>query len=164
MDYIICPVEPADWPQMERIYQEGIDTKIATFEREVPGWEKWHRERVQACRLVAKSGDTVLGWAALSQYSHRQVYSGVAEISIYIGKQYRGKKIGENLLDKLIEVSEEHGFWTLQSTILFENVISLKLHKKCGFREVGIRKKLARTDDGIWHDVVLVERRSPIIE
>lgn len=150
-----------DWPQMAKIYQEGIETKIATFETDVPSWEKWDRDHLQVCRLVAKAGDTVLGWTALTPYSNRQVYAGVAEVSIYIGSKFQGHKVGTVLLKKMIKTSEEFGFWTLQSTILLTNLTSLHVHKKCGFREVGIRKKLAKLD-GIWRDVVLVEHRSEL--
>lgn len=101
--------------------------------------------------------------AALSPYSSRCVYAGVAEVSIYIGEKYQGQKVGTTLLKKLIEVSEENGFWTLQSGIIKENISSLNLHKKCGFREVGYRERLGKMDNGKWHDVVLVERRSKIV-
>lgn len=160
MEYRICEMKESDWEQVARIYKEGIDTKIATFESEAPSWEKWDRDHTKCCRLVAKTGDTVLGWAALTPYSTRKVYCGVAEVSLYVGKEYKGRKLGTYLLEQLIKLSEAHGYWTLQSTIIKENTPSLKLHKKCGFREVGIREKLARMDNGELHDVYLVEHRS----
>jgi phosphinothricin acetyltransferase len=104
-----------------------------------------------------------LGWGALSPTSSRCVYAGVAEVSIYIGDQYRGKGIGKTLLTELVRLSEENGFWTLQSGIIKENSASIELHKKCGFRELGIREKVGKMGNGIWHDVVLVERRSKVV-
>jgi len=99
----------------------------------------------------------------LSPTSSRAVYAGVAEVSIYIGEKYKGQGIGKVLLTNLISASEENGFWTLQSGIIRENVASIALHKKCGFREIGIREKIAKTNEGIWHDVVLMERRSKVV-
>ncbi len=152
-------MKATDWKQVADIYMEGIKTKIATFQSTVPAWEEWNNDHCQSCRLVARAGDNILGWAALSPVSGRCVYAGVAEVSIYIGEQYQGQKVGTALLEKVIELSEENGFWTLQSGIIKENISSLNLHKKCGFREVGYRERLGKIDNGKWHDVVLVERR-----
>lgn len=163
MDYKVEEMSASDWTQVADIYMEGIMTKIATFQSTIPSWEEWNKGHCESCRLVARAGDTILGWAALSPYSSRCVYAGVAEVSIYIGKQYQGQRVGKALLEKLIEISEENGFWTLQSGIIKENISSLNLHKKCGFREVGYREKLGKMDNGKWHDVVLVERRSKIV-
>jgi phosphinothricin acetyltransferase len=163
MDYKIEDMRASDWTQVADIYMDGINTKIATFQSTIPSWEEWNKGHCESCRLVARKGDTILGWAALSPYSSRCVYAGVAEVSIYIGEKYQGQKVGTTLLKKLIEVSEENGFWTLQSGIIKENISSLNLHKKCGFREVGYRERLGKMDNGKWHDVVLVERRSKIV-
>jgi phosphinothricin acetyltransferase len=163
MDYKIEDMRASDWTQVADIYMDGINTKIATFQSTIPSWEEWNKGHCESCRLVARKGDIILGWAALSPYSSRCVYAGVAEVSIYIGEKYQGQKVGTTLLKKLIEVSEENGFWTLQSGIIKENISSLNLHKKCGFREVGYRERLGKMDNGKWHDVVLVERRSKIV-
>jgi len=163
MDYIIEEMRATDWSQVADIYMEGIMTKIATFQNTIPSWEEWNKGHCESCRLVARAGDTILGWVALSPVSSRCVYAGVAEVSIYIGKQYQGQRVGTALLEKLVEMSEEYGFWTLQSGIIRENISSLNLHKKCGFREVGYRERLGKMDNGKWHDVVLVERRSKIV-
>ncbi|WP_326907658.1 GNAT family N-acetyltransferase [Sedimentibacter sp. MB31-C6] len=163
MDYKVDEMRASDWTKVAEIYMEGIKTKIATFQSTIPSWEDWNKGHCETCRLVARDGDTILGWAALSPYSSRCVYAGVAEVSIYIGEQYQGQKVGTALLEKLIEISEENGFWTLQSGIIKENISSLNLHKKCGFREVGYRERLGKMDNGKWHDVVLVERRSKIV-
>ncbi len=163
MDFVIEAMKPADWEEVSKIYLEGIKTKTATFENEVPAWEKWDASHSKPCRIVARSGDHVLGWAALSPTSNRCVYAGVADISIYVGGQYKGQGIGTALLTDLIRRSEEEGFWTLHSRIIRENEASRALHLKCGFREVGIWEKLGQMDNGKWHDVVLMERRSKIV-
>ncbi|MDF2678348.1 MAG: sortase-like acyltransferase [Bacillota bacterium] len=163
MDYNVEVMKASDWTQVVEIYTEGIKTKIATFQSEAPSWEEWNKGHCESCRLVARAGDTILGWAALSPVSSRCIYAGVAEVSIYIGKQYQGQKVGTALLEKLIELSEGNGYWTLQSGIIKENTSSLNLHKKCGFREIGYRERLGKMDNGKWHDVVLVERRSKLV-
>ncbi len=163
MELIITDMKETDWPQVSDIYTEGINTKIATFQNAAPSWEDWNNGHCKTCRLVAKDGATILGWAALSPVSSRCVYAGVAELSIYISNKYRGQKIGTVLMEELIKRSEEDGFWTLQSGIIKENIASLNLHKKCGFREIGFREKVGKMDTGKWHDVVLVERRSNIV-
>lgn len=163
MNYKIDGMMPSDWEQVANIYGEGINTGKATFQMEIPTWEGWNNGHVNSCRLVARSESHVLGWAALSPISSRCVYAGVAEVSIYIGEKYRGLGIGKALLNSLVKNSEENGYWTLQSGIIRENTASLELHKKCGFREIGIREKVAKMNNGKWHDTVLMERRSKIV-
>lgn len=163
MDYKIDEMTKLYWQQVAAIYLEGIKTGKATFQTEVPTWENWDNGHVSSGRLIARSGNNVLGWAALSPTSSRCVYAGVAEVSIYIGGKYRGQGLGKVLLENLIKLSEENGFWTLQSGIIRENTSSITLHEKCGFRELGIREKVAKMNNGKWHDVVLMERRSKII-
>lgn len=163
MEFNIESMKASDWEQVAMIYTEGIKTKVATFQSEAPSWEDWDSGHCEICRLIARNGDSILGWAALSPVSSRCVYAGVAEVSIYIDEKYQGQKIGTMLLEKLIEVSEKNGYWTLQSGIIKENISSLKLHKKCGFREIGYRERLGKMDTGRWHDVVLVERRSNLV-
>jgi phosphinothricin acetyltransferase len=163
MEFIINQMKETDWLQVSDIYTEGIDTKIATFQSAAPSWEDWNNGHCKTCRLVAKVGEEILGWAALSPVSSRCVYAGVAELSIYISNKFRGQKVGTVLLEELIKLSEENGYWTLQSGIIRENIASLNLHNKCGFREIGYREKLGKMDNGTWHDVVLVERRSKVV-
>jgi phosphinothricin acetyltransferase len=160
MDYKIEDMKKEDWEEVSKIYLEGINTKKATFQTQVPAWEDWDSSHLKSCRLVARLGNKVLGWAALSPTSSRCVYAGVAEVSIYIGEEYRGKDIGTSLLNNLVKLSEKNGFWTLQSGIIKENSASIALHKKCGFREVGVREKLGKMCNKKWYDVVLMERRS----
>lgn len=163
MDLIIRPMKEEDWGAVARIYQEGIDTKIATFQTEVPSYEAWDKSHIQSCRLVTVCKDEIVGWAALTPYSSRCVYAGVAEVSIYIKASYRGKQIGEKLLKALISESEKEGFWTLQSGILEINKASINVHHKAGFRIVGHREKIAKDCNGIWQNAILMERRSPVV-
>jgi L-amino acid N-acyltransferase YncA len=162
MEYVIDMMTRDDWPQVRSIYAEGISTGHATFETEPSTWEQWHSSHLPRGRLVARSGDVILGWAALSPVSNRSAYSGVAEVSIYVGGGYRGREIGRALLGALITLSERLGKWTLQAGIFPENRSSLALHKRCGFREVGTRERIGQLN-GIWRDVVLLERRSPVV-
>ncbi|MGG3466890.1 N-acetyltransferase family protein [Neobacillus pocheonensis] len=151
-----------DWEQVRAIYLEGIATGNATFQKEVPSWEDWDYNHIMECRIVARLEGNILGWAALSPISSRRVYSGVAEVSIYVGRISSGKGIGSTLLKSLIEISEQKKFWTLQSSIFPENISSLKLHYKFGFKEVGMRERIGKMD-GIWRDTVLLERRSTVV-
>lgn len=160
MDYRIEAMKPEDWMQVAAIYWEGIQTKIATFQAEIPSWEQWDHSHSSTCRLVAKANGVVLGWTALTPISSRCVYAGVADVSIYVGERYKRQGVGEALLTEIIRQSEAEGYWSLQSGIIRENVGSQTLHAKCGFRMVGFREKLGRMDNGKWHDVLLMERRS----
>jgi len=149
----------ADWSLVAQVYKEGIETGIATFEQDIPGWEQWDRNHIKSCRLVARYDGQVLGWAALSPVSSRCVYGGVAEVSVYVANNARGKKIGEQLLRELIAESEKQGYWTLQSGIFPENTASIGLHKKCGFRKIGFRERIGQLN-GVWKDNILMEKRS----
>ncbi len=162
MDYHITPMHPADWPAVRNIYGEGIATGHATFETQLPDWEKWDRSHRQDCRLIARQADEALGWAALSPVSARLVYSGVAEVSVYVAAAARGSGIGRVLLQALIAESELHGIWTLQAGIFPENVASIALHKSCGFQKVGVRRRIGKLGER-WRDVLLLERRSAAV-
>ena len=159
VNFIITPMQPEDWPQVEAIYRQGIATGNATFETESPGWVKWNTSHHQHPRLVVREEDNVVAWAALSAVSARSVYAGVAEVSIYVATAARGRGMGKALLLDLIEQSEMHDIWTLQAGIFPENVGSIALHKSCGFREVGLRERLGKLGM-VWRNVVLLERRS----
>src|SRR5262245_45565402 len=159
MDFIIDSMRPLDWESVRAIYVEGIATGHATFETESPDWERWDSSHLSQCRLVARTGAGVLGWAALSPVSKRQVYAGVAEVSVYVAETARGVGVGGALMRALIEASERHGVWTLQSSVFPENHASVALHLKHGFREVGRRERIAR-HHGVWRDTVVLERRS----
>ena len=153
------------WPAVKRIYQEGIATGDATFQESPPAsWQDWSDEHLENCSLVGLDDQRVVGWAAISPVSSRSVYLGVGEVSVYVIKSCQGLGIGEKLLNKLIKISEQEGIWTLQAGIFPENEKSLKLHKKFGFHEVGVRKRIGKMGyghlSGVWRNVVLMEKRS----
>jgi phosphinothricin acetyltransferase len=149
----------ADWPGVAEIYREGIATGRATFETDLPSWDVWDQAHLPHSRLVAAEGGRVLGWAALSPVSRRAVYAGVAEVSIYVAGASQGRGLGRALLEALIEASEQAGIWTLQAGIFAINTASIALHRRLGFRQVGIRERIGQLQ-GVWHDVALMERRS----
>jgi len=155
----IRPLEVHHWPDVEKIYLEGISTGNATFETSSPGWENWNDSHVKHSRWVAEVDKAIAGWVALSPVSDRCVYGGVGEVSVYVSDSHRGKGIGKALLLKAIESSENNGIWTLNAATFPENKQSIGLHIKCGFREIGIREKIGKQGD-IWRDTVLMERRS----
>ena len=156
---VIAPLTPEDWDAVRSIYLEGIATGNATFAQSAPEWDEWDAGHLKTCRLVARSGGGVLGWAALSSVSGRCVYAGVAEVSIYVAARARGQGVGAALLARLVRDSEEAGIWTLQGGIFPENAASIRLHERAGFRMVGTRERLGSMN-GRWRDVVLMERRS----
>lgn len=144
------------------IYQSGIDEGNATFETHVPAWETFSAARLPDHRFVATDGGLVLGWTAVAPVSARRVYAGVAEHSLYVGAVARGRGIGRELLEALISSTESAGIWTIQSSIFPENIASLRLHRSAGFREIGMRERIAQ-HHGRWRDVILIERRSRAI-
>ena len=176
MSYPIVPMPPDLWPAVREIYLEGIATGNATFETEAPDWEKWDSGHRRDCRLLALQPIDeavtelpipfgkliVLGWAALSPVSSRRVYGGVAEVSVYVAASARGRGVGKELLQALVQESEVNGIWTLQAGIFPENAASLALHRACGFRKVGVRRRIGKLGD-TWRDVLLMERRSSTV-
>ncbi len=154
---------PEDEVRVLDIYRQGIESGIATFEKEVPNTEVWNTAFFNDCRWVLENeNNEVIGWCALKPVSKRECYKGVADVSIYLDVNYQRKGLGSLLLKKLILDSEEHGFWTLQSSIFPENEVSLKFHHRNGFRTVGVRKKIGQLN-GVWKDVILLEKRSSTI-
>jgi len=158
----IEPMQAQQWPQVAAIYQEGIETGQATFEVAVPSFEHWDRNHLRIARFIAGHEGVIVGWAALSPVSQRQVYAGVAEVSVYVATTARGSGVGRKLLAALIEESERNGIWTLQAGIFPENTASLALHYAAGFREVGQRERIGKMN-GVWRDTILLERRSQIV-
>jgi len=152
-----------DWEEIRAIYKEGIETEHSTLETEVPTWENWEKNLIKECRLIVRNKDEILGWAAITRFSNRKVYSGVGDVSIYIKRSASGKGIGKKLLDALVVESEKHGYWTLQSKIFSSNKASIKLHLKCGFRKVGLRESFGKRKDK-WQDILLMEKRSKKIK
>jgi phosphinothricin acetyltransferase len=151
---------PDDWAAVAEIYEQGLDT--GTFEEFVPPWPEWDASHLVWPRLVARENGVVLGWAALAPISQRECYRGVAELSIYVANDARGKGVGRALLEELCRAADAARVWTLQASVLEGNDASVALHQACGFRIVGIREKLARKR-GVWRDVTLMERRSAVV-
>lgn len=147
------------WISVLKIYAEGISTGLATFETEIPNWEQWDKNHIPSCRIIACIKNKIVGFAVLSNVSTRDVYKGVAEVSIYVAQEFRKQNIGKIVLHQLILKSEKEGFWTLQAGIFSKNTASISLHKSCGFRTIGRREKIGQLH-GVWHDNLLMERRS----
>jgi L-amino acid N-acyltransferase YncA len=158
----IRPMESTDWNQVADIYFQGLATGQATFETSVPSWDVWDAGHLQIGRFVAAADQILGGWCALSPVSKRMAYSGVAEISVYVGADFRGVGIGKRLLARLVEESEANGIWTLQASVFPENLASIAIHELCGFRKIGFRERIAKLN-GKWRNTVLLERRSQLV-
>ncbi len=159
---LIEPMTDSHADAVLAIYRSGIDEGNATFETEIPGWEAFSAARLAGHRFVATECGRVLGWVAVAAVSARGAYAGVVEHSVYVDPLTRGRGVGRALLEVLISSTESAGIWTIQSGIFPENTASLRLHRSAGFREIGVRERIAR-HHGRWRDVVLIERRSPAI-
>jgi L-amino acid N-acyltransferase YncA len=155
-------MRPDDWPALRAIFEAGIATGNATFETTAPDWPAWDAAHLPGHRLVARVDGQVVGWSALATVSDRCAYAGVAEDSIYIAPEAQGQGIGRALLTAIVASAEQAGIWTVQTGIFPENQPSIRLHETCGFRLVGVRERLGRLRDR-WRDVLLMERRSPVI-
>lgn len=162
MEWIVEAMQDSDWPAVREIYHEGIATGDATFQTDLPEWPEWDASHLRHSRLLARAEGAIGGWAALSAVSRRTCYAGVAEVSIYVAQAHRGQRLGRRLLAALIEESEAHGIWTLQAGIFPENLASIALHLRQGFRRVGVRERIGQRD-GRWRDTVLLERRSTTV-
>lgn len=152
-----------DWPAVERIYAAGIAGGSATFASDPPTKQDFFATRIAGLDLVAEVDGSVLGWAAATPTSDRDVYRGVIEHSVYVDPRAAGQGLGSALLESLIEHSIDLGFWMLQASILPENTASLHLHDKAGFRRVGRRERIGYMTfgphAGTWCDTILVEKR-----
>ena len=160
----IEPMTMADWPEVRRVHAEGIATGDATLEREPPDRDHFDRSHAADCRFVARdtAGGPVLGWVALTAYSSRRVYQGVAWESVYVAEPARGRGVGRALLEAVIPAAADAGYWTLMAGVLADNVASLRLHERCGFRRVGVQRAIGQDATGRWRDVVLLEYRMPL--
>jgi len=159
----IVPMTEQHATQVLDVYRLGIGTGHATFETQPPSWTHFAATRLPGHRYVALDPDgAVTGWVACSPVSDRCVYSGVVEHSVYVHPDARGRGVGRALLDTLIASTEAAGIWTIQSGVFPENTASLALHAACGFRTVGTRQRIGR-HHGVWRDVILIERRSPLV-
>ena len=155
---LVRPLDPDDYPAVAAVFAEGIATGLATFETVPPTWEKWDANHLREHRFVAELDGEVVGWAAVVPYSRRAVYRGVGEESVYVAERARGRGVGRALLEAVIESARDGGVWTLQAGIFPDNLASLELHRRLGFREVGIRERIGRLN-GVWRDVILLELR-----
>ena len=155
----IKTMQPEHAADVLRIYGEGLQTGLSTFNTEVPTWEEWDRNHLPHTRLVAVESEEVLGWVALLPVSARVCYRGVAEFSIYIAARHRGRGIADRLMQALIQESEANGIWTLQSSTFADNATSLRMQERHGFRQIGYRDRVAQLH-GVWRNTVLLERRS----
>jgi L-amino acid N-acyltransferase YncA len=162
-DVRIEPLRPADWPAVAAIYAQGIATGNATFETDVSNWDRWDARLLGEHRLVARAGPggAVIAWATLAPVSDRCAYAGVAENSVYVAEGARGLGVGRHLLTALVEGAERAGIWTVQTGVFPENTASLALHRRCGFRVVGVRERVGQLH-GRWRDVLFLERRSTV--
>jgi L-amino acid N-acyltransferase YncA len=159
---VLEELRPEHWPEVARIYADGISTGNATFETDVPSWERWDRTHLAEHRFVALRDGVVVGWVAVSPVSDRCVYGGVVENSVYVDDEARGQGVGRLLLERLIVSTEGAGIWTIQTGIFPENEVSVRLHERVGFEVVGRRKRLGKLH-GSWRDVLLLERRSDLV-
>ncbi len=158
----VDPMLPADWPNVSAIYLEGLATGNATLETLAPTWEQWDRGHLPIARLVARRGRTIAGWCAMTRVSQRACYAGVAELSVYVANWARGQRVGDALMKAAIQASEQAGIWTLIGNLLPENEASLRLCLSNGFRQVGRHERFGERN-GVWRDVIIVERRSNIV-
>ncbi|MGW4157249.1 N-acetyltransferase family protein [Micromonospora chersina] len=162
-DITVRPMTSDDADRVLAIYQAGLDGGDASFETTAPPWTAFDAGKLPDHRLVAVDADgTVLGWVAVSPTSSRAVYAGVVEHSVYVDPTAQGRGVARLLLDALIASTEAAGIWTIQSGVFPENTASLALHQRAGFRVIGTRERVGR-HHGRWRDVVLLERRSPVI-
>jgi phosphinothricin acetyltransferase len=159
----ITDLRTEHWPQVARIYAEGIATGNATFETEVPTWQQWDASHLMEHRLVALRDCEVVGWVAVCAVSDRCAYAGVVEHSVYVAKSERGRGVGCALLEALIASTEAAGIWTIQTGIFPENTASFRLHERVGFEIVGRRKRIGKRN-GVWRDVIAIERRSALVD
>jgi L-amino acid N-acyltransferase YncA len=162
MDSIVREMTKTDWENVKNIYIQALTEGLSTFQTECPSYDEWDRNHIKDLRLVASVNGTTVGFCVLSETSKRKAYRGVVEVSIYIDKKYRNMGIGTQLLNKMCSMSEKYGYWSLFSNIISNNMASIKLHKKCGFREIGYREKIAKDRFGNWQDTIMFEYRNSI--
>lgn len=156
------PITKENYPEVARIYSEGIATGMATFNTEASTWEEWDQEHLTYGRIALIEDTHMLGWGSLAPVSSRCAYTGVAEVSVYVSNAAKGKGVGTRILNELITISESNGIWTLYSAIMSDNAVSIHLHKKCGFRVIGTRERIAQLN-GVWRDNTILERRSTVV-
>lgn len=149
-----------DWERVAEIYKQGLEGGISTFNTQCPSFEEWDNGHTKECRLVDEEDGKVVGWVAISPTSSRSVYRGCVEMSIYVDKDYRGRGVGTSLVKELLAQSQKVGYWSIYSAIFSINRASIALHKKCGFREIGYRERIAKDRFGEWQNTTLMEYRA----
>ncbi|MGL4363539.1 MAG: GNAT family N-acetyltransferase [Cellulosilyticaceae bacterium] len=152
-------MKKTDWDIVKNIFEKGIKDNKATFENTSSEYDEWDKTHLKKCRIIAEIDNIVVGWAAFSPFSHRKCYEGVAEISIYIDPEFSRRGIGKKLLKYSLELAENEGIWTVQSSIMSDNEASLSLHETLGFRQVGHRENIAKDSYGNWRNTILLEKR-----
>jgi phosphinothricin acetyltransferase len=155
---IARPATTSDAAVIARIYNEGIDERIATFEtrhRTAHDVETWF-DGVHPIVVIEENGE-VIAFASTSTYRPRDCYAGIAEFSVYTARSARGKGAGRAAMLALFDAARDAGFWKLVSRVFVENAASRRLLQTVGFREVGIYERHAKLD-GVWRDVVIVEK------
>ena len=158
---MIRPMRNSDWKSVAEIYQQGIDSGIATFTTNCPSFEEWDRYHHRNCRFVYEQDGKVVAWIAVSPTSSREVYSGNVEMSLYVDYAYHRRGIGTALIEHLKAEAVKAGYWSLYSVIFSINVASIELNRKCGFREIGYRERPSRDKFGNWQNTTLMEYRAP---
>lgn len=148
-----------DWGRVKEIYLQGIEKGIATFNTMCPTYEEWDNGHIDNCRFVYVDDGEVVGWVAISPTSSRCVYKGCVEMSVYVDSNYQGKRIGTKLVGWLVQEAKKQGYWSIYSAVISINEASIALHKKCGFREIGYREKIAKDRFGNWQNTTLFELR-----
>jgi phosphinothricin acetyltransferase len=155
---VIRAARTDDAAAIASIYNEGIADRVATFETEPRGpadVEPWIGAELPL--VVAEDAGRVLGWAKLGEYSDRCAYGGVAEVSVYVARDARGRGAGRELVEAICAAAEERGLWKVVGLLFPENGASRALFRGCGFDDVGTFRRHGRLD-GEWRDVVVVER------
>jgi phosphinothricin acetyltransferase len=149
---------PGDAPAIAAIYNQGIEDLVATFETRLRTPDDvltWFGGRHPV--VVVEEDGRVVAFAATSTYRARECYAGIAEFSIYVAREHRGRRLGEAAMEALLEAAERAGFWKLVSRVFVENTASRELLKRVGFREVGVYRRHGKLD-GVWRDAVIVEK------
>lgn len=159
---MIRPMTAGDWNRVADIYTQSLVAGDATFNAVCPTYEQWDRDHIAECRLVYERDGNVLGFAVISHTSSKAHFWGVVEDSVYVDRDYRGQGIGLELLQRLCREARAAGYWTVYSSIFPENLGSMAIHHKCGFRDIGYREKIAKDIFGQWRDTVILEWRSDL--
>lgn len=161
-DVHVRAVTDDDLPTVLAIYAEGLATRNATFETELPTASELRSRWLPGHAWAAEIDGEVVGWTAITPVSDRDCYAGVGETSVYVTEHARGRGVGKALLHRQVTAADEDGLWTLQTSIFPENRASLALHHSAGYQTLAVRSRIGQLD-GVWRDTVLLERRSAVV-